>query len=387
MQGQTFVFKQSFAYYLGHRGNNSEFEFRASGAYIFRPQSSQATPLPPAEHVVLQEGPLYYQLEMTFTPFVSQLLRIPKSNVSLADLEIEWMVGPIPIDDDQGKEFIHRLSMESWNNTGSFYTDANGRQNVKRQRNVRIDYDLGNAATEEPVASNYYPINAWISMKNDQDDKMVTMVTDRSSGGSSITDDALEIMIHRRLLDDDAFGVQQALNETEFGQRGVVARGTHYIIFASNPDDNIIRTRMLAQSINSEAIVTLDTQQRDSMIVPPTNSSYTLPYNIHLLTLAIIPETRQLLIRLEHLFAPPDAKAAAVPATISLRKLLSKEGYGLGNVLEVLETTLAANQWAADSRRLKWDDHGTNVVSVPKGPDFDVTLKAFEIRTFIVRIL
>ena len=46
-----------------------------------------------------------------------------------------------------------------------FVTDANGRQNVKRFRNSRIDYDISNATLEEPVASNYYPINSWISMK------------------------------------------------------------------------------------------------------------------------------------------------------------------------------------------------------------------------------
>ena len=44
-------------------------------------------------------------------------------------------------------------------------SDSNGRQNVKRFRNSRIDYDISNATLEEPVASNYYPINSWVSMK------------------------------------------------------------------------------------------------------------------------------------------------------------------------------------------------------------------------------
>ena len=37
-QGVVFNFSQEFLYYVGHRGNNTEFDFRASGAYIFRPQ-------------------------------------------------------------------------------------------------------------------------------------------------------------------------------------------------------------------------------------------------------------------------------------------------------------------------------------------------------------
>ena len=36
-------------------------------------------------------------------------------------------------------------------------------------------------------------------MSNAEDGKSVTILTDRSSGASSITDDSMEIMIHRRL--------------------------------------------------------------------------------------------------------------------------------------------------------------------------------------------
>lgn len=36
--------------------------------------------------------------------------------------------------------------------------------------------------------------------------------------------------IHRRLLNDDAFGVGEALNETVDGI-GLVARGAHYLTF------------------------------------------------------------------------------------------------------------------------------------------------------------
>ena len=136
---------------------------------------------------------------------------------------------------------------------------------------------MGDAKTDEPVASNYYPINAWISTTNTLDGKSVTILTDRSSGASSITDDSIEVfflkkatiesfheslffqvMIHRRLLDDDAFGVDQPLNETEFGGKGLVARGTHYLLFDPSVEDQLVRTRLLAKSIFASPIVTLN---------------------------------------------------------------------------------------------------------------------------------
>lgn len=39
----------------------------------------------------------------------------------------------------------------------------------------------------------------------------------------------MELMVHRRLLHDDAFGVGEALNETQFG-KGLVARGKHHVL-------------------------------------------------------------------------------------------------------------------------------------------------------------
>ena len=93
-----------------------------------------------ASQVKVQEGPHCYQLDMEFESYVSQIIKIPKKADTFEDLEIEWVAGPIPIDDDQGKEIIHKVTLENWNNSGIFHTDANGRQNVERIRDQRFDY-------------------------------------------------------------------------------------------------------------------------------------------------------------------------------------------------------------------------------------------------------
>lgn len=60
----------------------------------------------------------------------------------------------------------------------------------------------------------------------------LAILNDRAQGGSSLSDGSVEIMVHRRLLHDDNCGVNEALNETAFGQ-GLVARGIHYLSVTS----------------------------------------------------------------------------------------------------------------------------------------------------------
>ena len=50
------------------------------------------------------------------------------------------------------------------------------------------------------------------------------VLTDRSQGGSSIDDGWGELMVHRRCLKDDYYGVGEALNEMAYGE-GLGARG------------------------------------------------------------------------------------------------------------------------------------------------------------------
>ncbi len=130
-------------------------------------------------------------------------------------------------------------------------------------------------------------------MEDEDSGRRVTVVNDRAQGGASIKDGSLELMLHHRLLDDDAFGVQEALNETEFDQ-GLVARGSHYIQFDDNPEDAIERTRILANEIFAEPIIGFarDPESAANNDLKPVGS-YQLPVNVNLLTLSLITETNQ----------------------------------------------------------------------------------------------
>lgn len=109
-----------------------------------------------------------------------------------------------------------------------FYTDANGRQTMKRRIDWRESFKY---ETSEPVAGNYYPVNSHIYIKDLTKEKQLTILVDRSQGGSSLKEGQLELMVHRRPANDDGNGIGEVLNEVAHG-RGLIARGTHYLILS-----------------------------------------------------------------------------------------------------------------------------------------------------------
>ena len=143
--------KMELMYYKGHRGNNSEFEFRASGAYIFRPDGDQAESFGDPTDTIVSEGKVVDEIHRTYSEdWVTQIIRLyHEENL----VEVEWVVGPIPVEDGIGKEVIARYST-SIDNKGIFYTDSNGRQMIERELNYRPTYEIN---ITEPVAQNYYP--------------------------------------------------------------------------------------------------------------------------------------------------------------------------------------------------------------------------------------
>jgi lysosomal alpha-mannosidase len=79
-------------------------------------------------------------------------------------VELEWTVGPIPIDDDIGKEIIIRYDTDIAS-ASKYYTDANGREVLERIRDYRPTW---NYTVLENVSGNYYPINSRIWIKDQQ---------------------------------------------------------------------------------------------------------------------------------------------------------------------------------------------------------------------------
>ena len=222
---------QQFFWYNGSQGNPESRQ--TSGAYIFRPNRTDPYPLTKGNKATIEivKGPLVQEVRQTFGPFVSQIIRLYQHE---AYAEFEYTVGPIPVGDKLGKEIITRFDTKIQSN-GKFYTDANGREIKERIRNHRDTWTLN---VSEPVSGNYYPVNSRIFINDTK--SQLTILNDRSQGGSSIKDGQVEVMLHRRLLVDDFLGVGEALNETGILGTGLITRGKHRVLLTSPEEANFM---------------------------------------------------------------------------------------------------------------------------------------------------
>ncbi|KNC81770.1 hypothetical protein SARC_05918 [Sphaeroforma arctica JP610] len=235
--GEDIKLQQEFMYY---ESNNGSAEVNSpSGAYIFRPVSQTPEPIEPSNELKIVEGSRtrnghLLEVRVHINPWLSQIIR-PAASTNEKMLDVSVVVGPIPVAPSitessasatqemspqaaspwVGKEVIVRYTTDI-KSKGVFYTDANGREMQRRVRDHRENWPLRDT---EPVSRNYYPINTRLSIRDEQMDsaskliKTLNLYTDRSVGGSSISDGQIELMIHRRCLHDDYLGVGDPLDE------------------------------------------------------------------------------------------------------------------------------------------------------------------------------
>ncbi|KAL0379122.1 UNVERIFIED_CONTAM: Alpha-mannosidase [Sesamum radiatum] len=220
--------QQSYLWYASSQGDADP---QASGAYIFRPNGSPPSVVSRSVPLKIIRGPLVDEVHQQFSSWIYQITRVYRDK---DHAEVEFTVGiscvlpigPIPTDDSIGKEVITRLSANMVTDK-VFYTDSNARDFLKRVRDYRADWPL---TVTQPVAGNYYPINLGIYIEDNKSE--LSVLVDRATGGSSIHDGEIELMLHRRMIYDDSRGVGEALDEfvcVNNTCEGLTVRGNYYI--------------------------------------------------------------------------------------------------------------------------------------------------------------
>jgi len=390
---QTWGYYTSFDNTMDEPPDNSTSTKQNSGAYIFRPSTPNQTlkVLKAKENsAVIVNTSVGYEVHATFEePWIQQVTRVTQG---LPYIEVEYTVGPIPIKDGRGKEIVSRFSASAIQSNGRFYTDSNGRDFQERRRNYRPTWDL---ELHEPVAGNYYPVNAAIYIEDDN--ASLALLVDRSQGGSSLSDGSIELMVQRRTLADDRRGVDEPLNETLGGMTpyppygknervgdGVVFRGLHRIMIGiGSVGASLARSEM--DGAFAEPLVFVGSWPASDPVAfeKATFSGLqaSLPDNVMLVTLMRLPDRKPttFLLRLGHQYGVGEDELLSKPVSVNLACLLS--GY---NVTSVTEKTLSGNQNLTDrlKRRLDWTGMGSDELRIEDLFSTNITLAPMQIRTF-----
>ncbi|XBJ15295.1 hypothetical protein VPH35_007214 [Triticum aestivum] len=331
-------------------------------------------------------GALVDEVHQQFSPWIYQVTRLYKDK---EHAEVEYTIGPIPVNDGIGKEVITRLTANMVTNH-TFYTDSNGRDFLKRVRDYREDWDL---QVTQPVAGNYYPVNLGMYVTDGKYE--LSVLVDRAVGASSIQDGQIEMMFHRRILYDDGRGVGEPLDETvcvDSKCDGLVARGTYYVN-VNKLGHGAHWRRTQGQKVYSPFLLGFAHEDESSWksysVVKASmmDANYSLPDNVAIITLQYLDDGTTLL-RLAHLFQAAEDPQYSVMAKVELKKF-----FGKRTIKELTETNLSANQKKSAMRKLKWRVVGDTESSPAPitGRPVDsqalvVELGPMEIRTFLLKL-
>ncbi|KAM7251764.1 hypothetical protein ACFE04_023647 [Oxalis oulophora] len=373
--------EQSYIFYSAHNGSKDKV-IQNDGAYIFRPNGTFL--IKPESPLTVVRGPIMNEIRQQINPWIHQTTRVYKGK---EHVEVEFIVGPIPIDDGIGKEVVAKITTKMETNK-TFYTDSNGRDFIRRIRDYRTDWTLEQT---QPIAGNYYPINLGIYVQDDK--KELSVLVDRAIGGGSIEDGQIELMLHRRLLLDDSRGVAEALNETVCVVdkcKGLTIQGKYYYRM-DNLGEGAKWRRSFGQEIYSPLLLAFAEEDEEEWRNSSTRTfsgidpSYSLPDNVAVITLQELADGK-VLLRLAHLYEVGEDKDLSKPASVELKKLFPGK-----KIDKVTETSLTANQerLEMEKKRLKWKVQGEEPSKVARGRPVDqaqrvVELAPMEIRTFLV---
>jgi alpha-mannosidase len=370
-----------------------------SGAYMFRPNSSELFfPGPKAKPTLdVVEGDVVTEVYQRYSEWVSHVIRLYRDEPFV---EVEWTVGPIPVNTEWlqknnskwGKEVVLQYNTEV-DSKGTFYTDSNGREMVKRQYNARPS-SYPDFIVSEPVAGNYYPINAMASLDDGKTEFAV--LTEVTQGGASLKSGSLEFMVHRRVQQDDSRGVSEPLDETMCGCRlqekgcdcaGLTMRGRHWMIL-----DTVARSHELRRQLSERqnfgptmAFGPAETKAKTPVFSALANE---LPANVKLQTLTNNYQDihdGQLLFRLSHLYSVGEHETLSKPATVDLSSL-----FGAGYKIEQAEEMSASagrNRQQMEDAKYDWKTESEQYPAGKWTPteNLKVTLRPMEVKTFLVK--
>ena len=224
-----------------------------SGAYVLSP--SKENPdlfkvIPEKSFIV--KGNKFIQITLRF----EQSFMIIKL-INNKFLEIETIWDEI-IEQNVGKEFLLLVTSDIQNNVKfpneithpEIWTDSNGMKMMRRYKDFRGGY---NYYVTEKIASNFYPVNFMVSMRDrlghkydpeeydttDNNDRMITLINDRPQSMGVMKQGEFIAILNRYSKRDDWKGLDEPLLEKDSSK---YLQMKHYLAFGNDFDRQHLRS-------------------------------------------------------------------------------------------------------------------------------------------------
>jgi len=317
--------------------------------------------------VTLVTGPLVQEIQQFWRSGYAQSVRLfsgTKDAFVGKKVEISHQIGTI----DLGTEVVTRFSTDL-KNSATIYTDDNGLELQQRTYN-----------TTHYLEGNYFPMVSRSLMRDVSKNLQLTLLSDSTHGCGGPSEGIVEVMLHRRCFDDDGRGLSESLNDVT-----IIEPNLWLILEDPIKSAELHRRLSISQQFPLLPIVVNSTSKMPMLGKRFTPIQQALPFNVHLLNLqAVDPNTKDVILRLQHIFEVKEHPVWSLPAQVDLRKLFALP-LAIQNVTEL---NLSANQDKSQVHRLTWltKDTGSVQYERPSADPYIVILNPMEIRTFRIQL-
>ncbi|XP_043303904.1 epididymis-specific alpha-mannosidase-like [Cervus canadensis] len=390
--------------FMEYHANSDVWKLPVSDNYVFTP-SGKAKPAWEAVRMEIVAGPLVTEIrqdfyrelndsEATFAIY-SRLAHRPQGSdgeLLCHRIEQEYWVGPLEL----SREAILRTSTNL--NTGQvLYSDNNGYQ---MQRRPYRKYK------NNTNARNYYPMvqSAFIQDRRSR----LVLLSEQAHGVSSQGNGQVEVMLHRRLVNNDPANIiaDLTLNDTS------VVHPVLWLLLGPRNLTSGLRQRsglalqhrpivMLREMSGKHAPRGSGPRKQEAVTLPPSvhlqilsipGWKYGSNHTQHLRTLRkdqnreAKADLRRVLLRLQHLYEVDQDPVLSQPVTLNLQSVLR----GLGSVVSVEERSLTGTWNVSEMHRWTWSTRdpprhrGSSSQPPPPPGGPEVTIYPKEIRTFFI---
>eukprot|EP00039_Didymoeca_costata_P021082 m.343349 g.343349 ORF g.343349 m.343349 type:complete len:972 (+) comp22716_c0_seq1:109-3024(+) len=346
-----------------------------SSAYAFRPQPGGPISygMEEGETVMVSKGKLVAQSYVVINKASSVQFAV---RVKATDPSVHLIVGAGPLETSNGvgQEMVMNLQT-ALNTNATWYTDSNGLQLMKRKLRVNATSDY---IVYEPEAQNYYPSTSIAAIRDiDEKGDGLSLVYTSSRGVTSQKAGVLEVMVHRRLVDNGC-RVDQGY-QLDDAHRVV---NTFLVQMGSNAN---LSSAYRLDSLRAENPISMffksGTHDKFSTFRNENQPQSLLPANVHLHTLRVLGEdlrcdpfdlqkckanqeaqgtTAEVLLRLQHIYGVAEHASFSKPEVVDVMSFLAP----FGTLVSMDEVSLTASKTLTD-----------NI-------GFEVSIEPFQIKTF-----